>query len=368
MEGLLKTNVARAVKLVLEDGSVFKGESFGAERSVCGEVVFNTGMTGYVESFTDSSYAGQILVPTYPLIGNYGVPHGASELEKSVFESDGVQLLGLAVAEASEGFSHRTASHGLNEWLKNAGVPGISGIDTRCLTRILREQGTMLGKICPFEENDIVENPTLPLGKMVQKVSCTEAKTYEAGELKVLLVDCGVKYNIIRHLLKRGVTVKRVPWNAAFSSEVENFDGVLISNGPGDPKNLPSLVAETRACFSKSKPVFGICLGTQIMALAAGADTYKLKYGHRSQNQPCQDLLTRRCVITSQNHGYAVRENSIPQDWDVWFVNINDGTIEGIRHRSRPFFSVQFHPEAAPGPVDTEYLFDEFVREIARNR
>ncbi len=356
------------MKLVLADGSVFEGRGFGANREVCGEVVFNTGMTGYVESFSDCSYRGQILAMTSPLLGNYGVPADPEDFLASTFESDGAKLLGLVVNECSPGYSHHESVRDLSSWLKDAGVPGIEGVDTRALTRRLREHGVMMGKIAPREASNDLPEPSLPLDKVVPDVSCKEPIHYPAGDLRVLLVDCGVKLNIIRHLQKRGVSVLRVPWDTNLLAVEEEYHGVLLSNGPGDPKNVMPLVNRVRALLAMDKPVFGICLGNQMLALAAGADTYKLKYGHRSQNQPCQDLFSRRSVITSQNHGYAVRDSSLPADWDQWFVNINDGTNEGIRHRQKPFFSVQFHPEAAPGPVDTEFLFDDFTRILSQYR
>ncbi len=362
----------RPMKLVLEDGSEYLGQGFGADCDVCGEVVFNTGMTGYVESFTDCSYTAQILVMTYPLIGNYGIMQdidaGALHEMGVPFESDGVKTLGVVVSEASEEFSHHSATQSLDDWFKKAGVPGICGIDTRALTQKLREVGTMRGKICSVETDVALPSSTIPLESVVPEVSCKEIIHYPAGDMTVLLVDCGAKLNIIRHLLKRGISVLRVPWNTNLLTLEQDYQGILLSNGPGDPKNVMPLVQQVRMMLNQNKPIFGICLGNQVMALAAEADTYKLKYGHRSQNQPCQDLISRRCVITSQNHGYAVLEDSIPQDWDTWFVNINDGTNEGIRHRQKPFFSVQFHPEAAPGPTDTEYLFDDFVRLLSQYR
>lgn len=364
----MNRNNTQAIKLVLEDGSVFEGTAFGEIKEVCGEVVFNTGMTGYVESFTDCSYTGQILVNTYPLIGNYGVPSMGDDPLGSSYESDGVKILGLVVAEASPGYSHFTAECSLDSWMKRYGVPGIEGIDTRALTQKLREHGTMMGKICAADADNEIPDPTLKLEEVVQKVSIKEPVTYEAGDTSVVLVDCGAKLNIIRHLLKRGITVHRVPWDTNLLTFEKDYDGIFLSNGPGDPKNVMPLVQQVKMMLNQDKPIFGICLGNQVLSLASGADTYKLKYGHRSQNQPCQDLFDRRCVITSQNHGYAVQENSIPNDWDTWFVNINDGTNEGIRHRSKPFSSVQFHPEAAPGPVDTEFLFDDFARTLAQNR
>lgn len=365
-------------KLVLQDGSTYLGARFGAKQEITGEVVFNTGMTGYVETFTDCSYAGQILVMTYPLIGNYGVPlceHDESAQRSAVetlmanaYESTGLQVLGVVVNEASACFSHHTAKMSLHEWFEKEGVVGLSGVDTRAITRRLREEGVMLGKIAHVDSDDTIGETSVNLDTVVEKVSCKEKTTYEAGDLSVVLVDCGAKLNIIRHLVKRGITVHRVPHDTNLLTLEEDYNGIVLSNGPGDPKNVPTLIAQVEAMLSAEKPIFGICLGNQILSLAAGADTYKLKYGHRSQNQPCQDLFSRRSAITSQNHGYAVVEDSLPAGWDTWFVNINDGTNEGVRHRTKPYYSVQFHPEAAPGPVDTQFLFDDFARVLAQYR
>jgi carbamoyl-phosphate synthase small subunit len=355
-------------KLLLDDGTVFEGLGFGAERPVCGEVVFNTGMTGYVETFTDPSYAGQILVVTYPLVGNYGVPAPRSKGTLArPYESDRIQLQGLIVQHCMNGYSHHAATRSLHEWLAEQDVPAISGVDTRTLTRRLRERGTMQGWLLPggmpLEVAKAQATAVDMRNEVFRRVAPTETITYGSGDLTVLLVDAGAKDNLVRSLLERGVRVVRAPWHANLAPLARQSDGVLIGNGPGDPKDLGSLVEQVRGLLTDtSRPVFGVCLGNQILALAAGADTYKLPYGHRGVNQPVQDLLTRRCYITSQNHGYAVRDESLPPDWEPWFVNTNDGTNEGIRSRLKPFLSVQFHPEAHPGPTDTVFLFDDFLR------
>ena len=351
-------------ELVLEDGSIFPGYSFGAERSAAGEVVFNTGMIGYPESLTDPSYHGQILVLTYPLIGNYGVPgekRGNNLL--TYFESDTIHVQGLIVADYSADYSHRSAEKSLSEWMKQHQVIGVSGVDTRALTKKLREKGTMLGKIvCDHKDGISVEDPNKR--NLVSEVSLKEPFVYEKGSTKVVLVDCGVKNSIIRAFLERNLTVIRVPWNYDFSRE--KTDGIVISNGPGDPKQCVTIIENLKKVLSETIPILGICLGSQILGLAAGADTYKLKFGHRGQNQPCEESGTRRCYITSQNHGYAVDSATLPQDWREWFYNTNDQTNEGIIHISKPFFGTQFHPEASPGPDDTEFLFDMFLRAISK--
>jgi carbamoyl-phosphate synthase small subunit len=361
---------ARAT-LLLEDGAVFHGEGFGATGSVCGEVVFNTAMTGYVETLTDPSYAGQLLVLTYPLLGNYGVPprRGTESLERP-YESDRVQVQGLVVQNLVEAYSHHAAARSLSAWLAEEGVCGISGIDTRTLTRRLREHGTMRGWLLPAgvtSEEARRDAAAVDMREEVfRRVAPRATIYYPGGGPSILLVDAGAKDSLVRSLQSRGATVVRAPWHADLLPLARKAQGVLIGNGPGDPKDLAPLIAQVRRLLNEEHlPIFGVCLGHQILALAAGADTYKLPYGHRGVNQPVQDLLTRRCHVTSQNHGYAVSDSSLPSDWDAWFVNINDGTNEGIRARQRPHFGVQFHPEASPGPQDTGFLFDEFLRTVA---
>lgn len=350
----------KKVKLVLADGTTYEGWSFGYEKSKSGEVVFNTAMTGYVESLTDPSYRGQILVSTYPLVGNYGVP-GSETDEYSIplfYESDQVQVSGLIVSDYSFEYSHWNADKSLADWLKEHKVPGVWGIDTRALTKKLRESGTMLGKIIIDDEDVEFFDPGVE--NVVDEVSVKEVVTYGNGSRKVVLVDCGVKNNIIRCFLKRDTQVIRVPWDYDFT-EID-YDGLFISNGPGNPKSLEKTVNTIRKALElKNKPVFGICMGNLLLGLASGADTYKLKYGHRSHNQPVQQVGTPRCFITSQNHGYTVDIQKISGDWELLFVNNNDNTCEGIKHKTRPIFSAQFHPEATGGPTDTEILFDDFL-------
>jgi carbamoyl-phosphate synthase small subunit len=352
---------SEGVRLVLEDGSVFPGRAFGFNAPASGEVVFNTGMVGYPEALTDPSYRGQILVLTYPLIGNYGVPSRARfDGLDACFESEAIQVTGLVVAEVATQYSHWSATRSLGTWLAEHAVPGLSGVDTRALTKRLRERGVMLGKLVGSGPDVELRNSNLE--HLVAEVSVKEPLIYDAGRRRVVLIDCGCKYSIIRGLVDRGLTVLRVPWDYDFLGE--DFDALVISNGPGDPKMCVDTITHVRSAMERRRPILGICLGNQILALAAGADTYKLKFGHRGQNQPCGRVGTSRCYITSQNHGYAVDERTLPADWEPWFRNLNDGTNEGIRHRSRPFMSVQFHPEAAPGPLDTTFLFDELVETL----
>jgi len=351
----------KQVKLVLEDGSTFHGFSFGSKKIVTGEVVFNTGMVGYPESLTDPSYRGQILVLTYPLIGNYGIPGNDKEDNLlKYFESDEIQVQGLVISNYSDRYSHWNAKKSLSKWMQEYDIPGIYNVDTRALTKKLRSKGTMLGKIIYGKEKISFEDPNTR--NLASEVSIKEPIVYEKGKKRIIVVDCGVKNNIIRAFLRRNYTVVRVPWDYNFLNE--ESDGIVISNGPGDPKKCKETIEHTKAALSKNIPILGICLGSQILALAAGANTYKLKYGHRSQNQPCLEAGTNRCYITTQNHGYAVDSNTLPEDWREWFINNNDETNEGIIHISKPFFGTQFHPEASPGPDDTEFLFDLFLRSM----
>jgi len=354
-------SIEQKVRLVLKDGSIFRGYSFGAKKTVSGEVVFNTGMVGYPESLTDPSYRGQILVLTYPLIGNYGIPD--SEKEDDIlkyFESDKIQVQGLVITDYSNNYSHWNAKKSLSEWMKEHNIPGVCGVDTRELTKKLRKKGTQLGKIVCDRKKVTFSDPNKR--NLVSEVSIKKPASYKKGKKKIILIDCGTKNNIIRAFLKRDFSVLRVPWDYDFLNE--KADGIIISNGPGDPKNCKKTIEHVRLAMSENVPILGICLGSQILALSAGADTYKLKFGHRSQNQPCVEVGTNRCYITSQNHGYAVDADTLPEDWREWFYNNNDETNEGIRHFSKPFYGTQFHPEASPGPDDTEFLFDMFIRSM----
>jgi carbamoyl-phosphate synthase small subunit len=350
-----------SLKLVLEDGTTVEGKSFGAECSVAGEVVFNTAMTGYPESLTDPSYKGQILVLTYPIVGNYGVP--VKEAEHNMykfFESHALHIAGLVISDYSEDYSHWNAEKSLGDWLREHNIPGIYDVDTRMLTKILREKGCMLGKLVYKDQDLDFYDPNED--NLVAQVSIGNKEVYGTGKYRILLIDCGVKYNIIRHLLERDTTVIRVPWDYDFSRE--EYDGLFISNGPGDPKQCDVTIRNLSKAFEDDRPIFGICLGNQLMALAGGADTYKLKYGHRSHNQPVLQVGTDRAYITSQNHGYAINNNTLSKNWEPLFINLNDNTNEGMINTAKPFFSTQFHPEASGGPTDTGHLFDEFIERI----
>lgn len=348
--------------LVLEDGTEYPGRLLGGQEPTAGEVVFNTGMVGYPESLTDPSYAEQILNFTYPLIGNYGVPSlefDECKLPRS-FESERIQAAGIVVSQASDDRAHWSADRSLHAWLEAENIVGICGVDTRALTKRLRERGSMLGKIVPAGEDIDFIDPNQ--SNLVAKVSIDAPLEYGSDGPRVVLVDTGVKTSIIRFLVRAGARVLRVPWDYDFRKE--QLDGLFLSNGPGNPKMADKTVEHVRSALDDKVPLFGICMGNQILALAAGADTYKLKFGHRSQNQPCLEVGTPRCYMTSQNHGYAVRAESLPEGWREWFVNANDGTNEGIRHDWRPARSVQFHPESCPGPSDTLDLFARFVEMI----
>jgi carbamoyl-phosphate synthase small subunit len=351
------------VKLTLEDGTICYGKTFGALLPAAGEVVFNTAMTGYPESLTDPSYKGQILCLTYPLVGNYGAPGKQEENDLySFYESSSIHISGLIVSDYSFDYSHWNASESLDEWLNRNNVTGIYGIDTRAITKRIREKGTMLGKIEP--EGTTIDFYDPNKDNLVAKVSTREIKKYGSGKYKIMLVDCGVKYNIIRNLLKRDTTIIRVPWDYNYNDE--DYDGLFLTNGPGDPKMCNKTIENIKKSLSGNKPIFGICLGNQLMALASGADTYKLKYGHRSHNQPVIKIGTNKAYITSQNHGFAVDNGTLEKEWIPLFININDKTNEGMIHKSKPFFSTQFHPEASGGPTDTDYLFDEFIDNIKK--
>lgn len=351
----------RKAVLTLEDGSVFVGRSFGYEKPCAGEVVFNTAMTGYPESLTDPSYEGQILVTTYPILGNYGVPTSTDTPKgcvKDNFESERIHCEAIVCQDYSWDPSHWQSERSLSDWLKAEKIPGIYGVDTRRLTKLLREKGSMLGKIT-FEGGEDIEFHDPNQENLIDKVSTKEVVEYGEGDKTVVLVDCGTKLNIIRCLLKRGVKVVLVPWDYDFN-QLE-WDGLFISNGPGSPEFADATVEHIREAMKTGKPICGICMGNQLLSRAAGAKIYKLKYGHRSHNQPVMKVGTDKCFITSQNHGFAVDSSTLGEEWEPLFVNMNDDTNEGIRHKTKPFFSAQFHPEASSGPKDTEFIFDDFI-------
>jgi carbamoyl-phosphate synthase, small subunit len=354
----------RSVTLVLSDGTKFHGKSFGYEKPVAGEVVFNTAMMGYPESLTDPSYAGQLMTLTFPLVGNYGVPPFTVEKNgiATFMESDRIHASAIIVSDYSEKFSHWNAKESLADWLRREEVPGICGIDTRQLTKVLREHGVMMGKIIFDDEPTNIPEAEYEGVNYVAKVSCKEVTHYNRGAgKKVVLVDCGVKHNILRCLIDRGVELIRVPWNYDFNNM--EFDGLFLANGPGDPDTCVESVKNIQKFLTnpKVRPCMGICMGNQLLSKAAGASIYKLKYGHRSHNQPVRMVGSNQCFITSQNHGYAVDSTTLPPDWEPLFVNMNDGSNEGVKHKTNPWFSAQFHPEACSGPLDTEFLFDKFI-------
>lgn len=338
-------------QLVLETRETFLGQAPIDQPPCYGEVVFGTGMVGYVESLTDPSYAGQILVFTYPLIGNYGVSAA------STWESADIQVKGVVMSEMAFQHSNHSAIQSLPDWLAERNIPFIVGVDTRAITTRLRENGVIPGAITP-QQTEPVQFENFSAINWVKEVSIKEPRVYGNGMKEIIVVDCGIKENILRSLLQFPVRLKRVPHDYDYSND--HFDGVFISNGPGDPIHCESTIRILQKAMQKQKPIFGICLGTQLMAIAAGAKTYKLPFGHRSHNQPYMELSTQRCFLTSQNHSYAIDEATLPDDWRVTFRNLNDNSIEGIEHTHLPYFSVQFHPEAAPGPMDTQWLFQQF--------
>ena len=344
-------------KLVLKNGQSFEGKSFGADTSSAGEVVFSTGMMGYPESLTDPSYKGQILVLTYPLVGNYGIP------DKKFWESSEIMVSGLIVSDYIDTPYHFQSKQTLSNWLKAENIPALEIKDTRLLTQTIREKGTLLGKIVNDKDVDFYDPDH---ENLVEKVSTKKINflTRSKNTKNILLIDCGAKKNIERSLSKKGVNVITVPWDFDLSEDKlrTRVNGVIISNGPGNPKFVDKTIGNIQKLFNLNLPVLGICLGHQLLCLASGGDTGKLKYGHRSQNQPCLMQGSQRCFITTQNHGFAV--NKIPQNFKPWFTNANDGTNEGIIHKSKPVMSVQFHPEATPGPEDAEWIFDFFLEKV----
>lgn len=340
-------------KLLLEDGSIFTGQSFGKEISTAGEVVFSTGMMGYPESLTDPSYKGQLLVLTYPLVGNYGVP------DKEFFESEHIMVSGLIVSTYIDTPSHFQSKKTLKQWFQDEHVPLIEIKDTRLLTQTLREKGTILGKII-FGTDIPYYDPNKE--NLIASVSLQKPTIKGKGNKTIVLIDCGAKRTIEKNLLKRGVRVITVPWNFDPFKESLSFDAMVVSNGPGDPKQAGETIDIIEKAFFLKIPILGICLGHQLLSLAAGGDTKKLTYGHRSQNQPCVLKGSKRCYITTQNHGFSV--SKIPKGFTVWFTNANDGTNEGMIHDTLPVMSVQFHPEATPGPIDTEWIFDYFLKRV----
>lgn len=348
--------------LHLQDGTKIQADYAGPSSVTNGEVVFNTGMVGYPETMTDPSYRGQILVFTYPMIGNYGIPKKRIQ-EGVFFESNAIHVRGIIVQELIDMKAHYEAELTLGEWCAAHEIPILHNVDTRALTHIIRDEGVMLGQIVPEGKkvSTVFADPND--GDLVGEVTVKEVQHYK-GKRKmptVVLVDCGIKYTILTELMNRGFSVYRVPYDYDYMNSDLKFDGVFLSNGPGDPKQCEKTIEVLRDAMTTDMPIFGICLGTQIMALSAGADTYKLSFGHRGQNQPCIDELTGRTIVTSQNHGFAVNPWTLPKGFKIWFRNLNDDTVEGIYHEGKPFKAVQFHPEATPGPVDANYLFDEFL-------
>lgn len=370
--------LSRAI-LVLEDESIFVGNGFGHPCEVSGEVVFNTGMVGYTESLTDPSYCSQILIQTYPLIGNYGIPSYSITDNFGIplhFESNKIEVTGYVISELQKKPSHWSSDKTLDKWLFEQKIPGIEGIDTRELTKKLRIEGAMLGILKISNSIDVEEikqkvkkMEDLDQRNLVKDVSIEKPIIYESNNNPtVVVIDCGMKFGILRNLLTRSLNVIRVPYDYSIEKILEfEPSGIVISNGPGDPKKCEKTIETVKKILECGLPVMGICLGNQILALAAGADTYKLKFGHRGQNHPCIDLFSKRCYITSQNHGFAVDSKSLKDtEFDVYFINANDKTIEGIKHRKKHIVGTQFHPEASPGPYETDFLFEKFIEEVKK--
>lgn len=350
----------KPAKLVLANGDVFTGFAPKWQKTTTfGEIVFNTGMTGYEETLTDPSYSGQILTFTFPILGNYGVADGKN------WESEKIHVQGLICQNIFTNPSHHEQTKTFLKWLHEQNAPVIVGVDTRSLTKVIRQHGVIDGALV-FDELMPDKFPDSMSVNWVEKVSCKTPKTFGNGKYKIILVDCGLKLNILNSLLKFDTTVTVVPFDYDYSSD--QYDGVFLSNGPGDPKTCTKTIQILRKVMNEKKPIYGICLGSQLMGLAVGADTYKLKFGHRGQNQPCIDVKNNKCYLTSQNHGYAVDENTIPNDWEVNFRHLNDNTVAGICHKTKPFSAVQFHPESAPGPEDTAYFFEQFIDLVKKGK
>jgi len=361
--------------LLLEDGSEYQGTFVGRPATVAGEVVFTTAMAGYPESLTDPSFAGQLLVSTYPLIGNYGVPRTtpAGGRPSPPMQSDRVQVQALIVQSLSQFYSHHRAVESLSSWLTRHDVPILTGVDTRALTMQLRERGTMAGWLAPatvpVDEAKRTARFVDLHAQVFLDVAPKQTVIHAGGANRVLLIDVGVKEGIVECLLRRESTVIRAPWHADLIQLAKTADGIVIGNGPGDPADLGELTAVIKMLLgSFNGPIFGVCLGHQLLGRALGLPTFKLPYGHRGVNQPVRNVDTGACFVTSQNHGFAVDDTNLPPDCVKWFTNLNDGTSEGLRLVSKPVCSVQFHPEGMPGPRDAEYLFDEFVRDVGRAR
>ncbi len=349
-----KTHPMTPATLIFKDGTTMEGSSFGAPVCANGELVFATGMVGYPQSMTDPSYRGQILTLTYPIVGSYGVPPARQ------WESGEIHIRALIVSTYHPIPSHHESQKSLASWLIENNIPGIEIKDTRFIAKKLRDEGAALGKIV-FAGQDIeFDDPNEQ--NLVEQVSPREVSTHGSGKKTIAFIDCGAKRQILHNFIDRGVRVIRVPWDYDVTTLKQKIDGVFISNGPGDPKQLPQTIANIKKVLKMNVPVFGICLGNQLLTLAAGGDTHKLKFGHRAQNQPCLMLGTKRCYMTTQNHGFAV--SRVPEGFREWFVNANDGTNEGIIHKTKPIMSVQFHPESTPGPQDTTWLFDFFLEKI----